>query len=63
MKSKADKRMEAEARQEEYNKLSVRTKIAWAKSARGNCKKQLAKLSKIQEREISKQKHNTKKKK
>lgn len=46
MKPKEQKKAEALARQEAYDKLSVAEKIKKAKSAKGESKKQLERLQK-----------------
>ena len=48
MKSKRQKREEAEIRHAEYQALSTEQKIARAKAARGKSKKQLERLAKEQ---------------
>ena len=44
MKSKKEKRMEAEARQKEYDKLTLKQKIDRAINRRGNSTKELKRL-------------------
>jgi len=53
MKSKEQKRKEAEVRQAEYDKLTTAQKIARANKAQGNSKRELARLEAIAEKEKS----------
>lgn len=56
--------MEAEARQNEYNKLNIHEKMMkLTNGTRGHSKKQMQKLQNKQDRNTQKLKHNTKKQK
>ncbi len=64
MKTKETKRMEAEVRQKEYDKLSTHKKMMrLTNGTRGHSKKQMQKLQDKQNRETQKSKHTTKTKK